>query len=114
MSKTTVNTIRRRLMIGSVAAVAGATLGRNMLVSPAHASDLPHVEEDSPTAKALKYHHDATQAQRTAKSGTPADQQFCKNCQLIRAESGEWRPCQIFPGKAVNENGWCVSWIRNS
>ena len=84
MSKTPVNPFRRRLLVGSVAAVVGATLGRNMLTKPAHAADLPRVEEDSPTAKALKYYHDASKAPRAAKSGTPADQQFCKNCQLIR------------------------------
>ena len=114
MTEKPVNTLRRRILIGSMAAVAGAPLMKNMLVSPAHAGDLPQVDENSAIAKALKYHHDASKAARTAKSGTPADQQFCKNCQLIRADSGEWRPCQIVPGKAVNENGWCASWIRKS
>ena len=27
-----------------------------------------------------------------------------------QAAEGEWRPCSLFPGKAVNANGWCASW----
>jgi len=114
MSKVTVNTLRRRLLLGSVAAIAGAPLAKNMLISQAYAGDLPHLTMDDPTAKALKYHQDASKAPRVDKSGTPADQQFCHNCQLVKADSGQWRPCQIFPGKAVNENGWCASWTRKA
>jgi hypothetical protein len=24
----------------------------------------------------------------------------------------EWRPCNIFPGKLVNNNGWCAAWAK--
>jgi hypothetical protein len=32
----------------------------------------------------------------------------------VKSDSGEWRPCQIFPGKAVNANGWCSSWMHRA
>jgi len=36
---------------------------------------------------------------------------MCSNCALIQGNDGdEWRPCQIFPGKLVNANGWCSVW----
>jgi hypothetical protein len=111
MKHRNVDSIRRKLLIGGVAVVAGAPLLRNTLISPAQAKDLVKLTEDDPMAKALKYHRDATQAPRAEKAGTAADKQFCKNCKLIRADSGEWRPCQIFPGKLVHETGWCNSWL---
>ncbi len=53
-------------------------------------------------------------APRTERAGTPPGEQFCHNCRFIQTESGEWRPCQIFPGKAVHETGWCASWTAKS
>lgn len=62
--------------------------------------DLPKLAEDDPTAQSLKYVNAST-----------TDGQDCANCALIQGNDGdEWRPCQIFPGKAVNANGWCSVW----
>jgi hypothetical protein len=44
----------------------------------------------------------------------PAKDQFCHNCRFVQTNSGDWRPCQIFPGKVVNANGWCSSWMQRS
>jgi len=74
------------------------------------ASELPHVAEDDPIAVSLKYKHDATQAPRANKAGTPAADQKCGNCQLAQGD-GDWLGCSIFPGKAVNANGWCSAWV---
>lgn len=74
--------------------------------------DLPHVDEATdPTAIALKYRHDAAQADRAAanRPGMPPAEQFCSNCQFVLGK-GEWVGCTLFPGKAVNGNGWCMSW----
>ena len=98
----------RRLVLGATIAIAASPLLR--AVPAARADTPPQLSEDDPAAKALKYHHDATAAPRTDKPDTPAAQQFCHNCRFIQSGSGEWRPCQIFPGKAVNANGWCTSW----
>ena len=99
------------LIVGGVVIIPVTTL---LSTKAAAASDLPHVAEDDPTARALRYVHDATTAERTDKGGTPGEKQLCSNCNFIRADSGEWRPCQLFPGKAVNENGWCASWFLKS
>jgi hypothetical protein len=99
---------RRQFLKLSAAAAAGA------LVVPAHraqASDLPQLSEDDPMAQGLKYTHDASTVDPSARTN-PAPEQNCANCQLVKGADGDaWRPCQLFPGKAVNANGWCSAWV---
>jgi len=102
---------RRRTLIAALGVIASVPLSR---IVRAASSNLPHLSEDDPAAKALQYHLDATRAKRTDKPGAPANTQFCHNCKLVQSASGDWRPCQIFPGKAVNANGWCLSWLKKS
>lgn len=100
------------LIAGGIAAIPVLNLVGTLR---AEAQELPHVDEaNDPTAKALQYVHDATKAARVDKAGTPAANQNCANCQLIQSDSGDWRPCALFPGKAVNANGWCLSWTPKS
>lgn len=106
-----VDILRRRTLLGAAAIIASVPLSRIGLIGTAQASELPHLSEDDPAAKALNYHQDATAAPRTDKSEIAASEQFCHRCNFIQADSGEWRPCKIFPGKAVNANGWCASWM---
>lgn len=98
---------RRKFIQLSAVAAAGC------LVNPgreAHAQDLPHITEDDATAGAIKYTHDASSVD-AALYKDPAPDQNCANCALIQGNDGDaWRPCQIFPGKAVNANGWCIVW----
>ncbi len=96
-----------KLIAGGFAAIPLAGL---MTSGTAVASDLPHVTEDDPIAVGLKYKHDASQAPRVDKPGAPANTQNCGNCQLAQGD-GEWVGCSIFPGKAVNKNGWCSAWV---
>ena len=88
---------RRQFIQLSAVAAAG------YLVRPgqeARADDLPHLTEDDPTAQSLKY-----------VSSSTTEGQHCSNCALVQGADGdEWRPCQIFPGKMVNANGWCSVW----
>jgi hypothetical protein len=115
MKKTIDNPQRRRTLFATIALIVTIPLGKFMSARRAEAAELPHLDEDDPTAKILNYHHDATEAPRVDKSGiTPAQEQFCYNCRFIQSDSGEWRPCEIFPGKAVNANGWCSTWINQS
>jgi hypothetical protein len=114
MKKPTIDTGRRRLLLGTATALASLPLLHLVADARAAAEGLPHLTVDDATAKALSYHNDATTAPRVEKSGVPAGEQFCHNCRFIQADSGEWRPCQIFPGKAVNANGWCSSWMPAS
>jgi hypothetical protein len=98
---------RRRFIQLSAAAAAG------VLVQPAgkaRAEDMPKLAEDDPMATAMKYTHDASTVDAGSRAN-PAAEQNCANCALIQGNDGdEWRPCQIFPGKAVNANGWCSVW----
>jgi hypothetical protein len=99
-----------KVMLGGLATVPLLNL---VGVNVAQAEDLPHVDPATdPTAQALKYQTNAADADRAgaARAGLPPDQQHCQNCQFVLAEEGEWRPCSLFPGKAVNQNGWCMSW----
>ena len=113
MKEKTFDIQRRRALLTAVTAVAAvpflkASIGR------AAEGTLPHLSEGDTSAKALNYHEDAQKAPRVDKSGVAAADQFCHNCMFIQATSGEWRPCQIFPGKAVNANGWCMSWTKQT
>jgi len=98
---------RRKFIQLSAVAVAGA------LASPgrrAYAQDLPQLSEDDAMAAAMKYTHDAGTVDPATRANPAADQ-TCDNCALIQGNEGdEWRPCQIFPGKSVNANGWCSVW----
>lgn len=80
----------------------------------AFAEELPHVTDDDPMAKALKYVHDAKTVERPEKGGIPGDQQTCVNCQFLTGDEGEWRPCQLFPGKSVHIDGWCINWTHKT
>jgi hypothetical protein len=98
---------RRTFLQLSAVAAAG------LIVKPgreAHASDLPQLSEDDPMAKAMKYTHDASTVDASARNN-PAPDQKCSNCALAQGAQGDaWVPCQIFPGKAVAANGWCSVW----
>ena len=102
------STIPRRKFI-QLSAVAAA----GVMVQPgrkAIAGDLPKLSPDDPMAQAMKYTHDASTVDAASRAN-PAPEQNCANCALIQGNDGdEWRPCQIFPGKAVAAKGWCQVW----
>lgn len=98
---------RRKFLQLSAVAAAGCFVqpGRE-----ARAGDLPQLTEDDPMAQAMKYTHDASTVDPASRNNPAADQN-CANCALVQGADGDaWRPCQIFPGKAVNANGWCSVW----
>jgi len=102
---------RRKFIQLSAVAAAGCLVhaGRE-----AQAEDLPHLSMDDPMAKAMKYTNDWATVDPSARNN-PAPEQHCSNCALIQGNEGdEWRPCQIFPGKLVNANGWCSVWAPKS
>ena len=110
MTEARLDTQRRRILKLAVSSAAVVPLSSLLVHRQARSGGLPPVSEDDPAAKALAYVHDATQSSDPKRK----PDQFCKNCNLIRSDSGQWRACQIFPGKGVNENGWCTAWIRKS
>ena len=105
------NIARRKFIQLSAVAAAGALIhpGREAV-----AADLPHLTEDDAMAKSMKYTHDASTVDPSSRTNPAADQK-CANCALVQGNDGDaWRPCQIFPGKAVNANGWCSVWAQKS
>ena len=107
MSGQEINRQRRSILKIAITGAAGIPLGALLMPVAGNAGDLPPLDENDSVAKGLGYVHDA--------SAAPADKRkpgtFCKNCNLIQSKEGEWRPCSIIPGKAVNENGWCIAWV---
>ena len=98
---------RRKFLQLSAVAAAGYFVqpGRE-----ARAADLPHLATDDPMAMAMKYTHDASTVDAASRPNPAADQN-CANWALVQGNDGDaWRPCQIFPGKAVAANGWCSVW----
>ena len=102
---------RRKFIQLSAAAAAGCfvTAGRT-----SYASELPHLAEDDPMAQSMKYTHDSSSVDPSSRTNPAADQ-TCANCALVQGADGDaWRPCQIFPGKAVSADGWCAVWAAKS
>ncbi len=101
---------RRQFIKASAAAAAGAAV---LPAARLEAQDMPKLAEDDPMAQAMKYVNDASTVDAASRPN-PAENQNCGNCALIQGDSGDWRPCQIFPGKLVNANGWCSVWAPKS
>ena len=107
MSQSSIDQKRRRALKLAAASVVTVPLASLATRGNAIAGELPHLSEDDPTAKALSYVHDAA----NAPAGKRKDGTYCRNCNLIKGKEGTWRGCAIFPGKAVNADGWCAGWV---
>ena len=95
----------RRRFLKFAAGTAATALLVSGLPRNARADDLPHVSEADPTAKALGYVEDAA----TTKDPKHKPGDTCGNCQFYSGAATGYGPCQLFPGKAVNAKGWCIS-----
>jgi hypothetical protein len=102
------STIPRRTFIQLSAVAAAGCLAQSS--REARADDLPQISEGDPMAAAMKYTEDASTVDAASRTNPAADQN-CANCALVQGNDGDaWRPCQIFPGKAVAAAGWCSVW----
>ena len=113
MTDETMNPGRRKAMKLLATTMAAVPVVLLDSTRPAFADDLPQLTEDDPQAVALGYKHDTTTVDGSKHPNHAAEQQ-CQNCQLVQAAEGEWRPCAIFPGKGVNEKGWCTAWVKKA
>ena len=105
MKKDRIESSRRRFL-SLLGGMAGSAMLLGMLPRRARAADLPHLTEADPTAKALHYTEDASNAPAPHKAG-----QSCSNCRFFSGQSGQaYGPCQLYPGKAVNAKGWCAGY----
>lgn len=98
------------------AATAAKTAPAAAGAAPANA-----LGEQEPLAKAMQYVADASKAgpARTDKTA------ICKNCskfnkcapadKACKPVAGEaaYKPCELFAGKVVATNGWCLSWAKS-
>ncbi len=102
-------TMTRRGFVGAAAVavpVAAILSGR-----AAVAQDKPKLDVNDPVAKALMYVEDAAQVDK-AKAPNFKPGQHCANCAQVPAgSSGDWLPCNAFPGKLVAAKGWCSAWV---
>lgn len=101
---------RRTVLINALAGLA-ALPAAGLIREAAAQGSPPHLDEKDPLAVAVGYVHDANKAE-AAKVPQYKPGSLCSNClQLTGKEGDEWRPCNIFPGKLVNANGWCKVWV---
>jgi len=110
MSQSQADKRRRQVLKLALSGVVAVPLGNLLVHGRVLAAELVPVSEDDPAAKGLGYVHDATKSTNPKRK----PDQFCHNCNLVRSDSGELRQCAIFPGKGVNENGWCSAWVLKS
>jgi hypothetical protein len=105
--------ISRRDALKQLSLVAGACAGLSAVES-AQAAELPHVQPDDATAAALAYTDDAKKVD-PKKFPTYMPGQQCSTCLQLQGNAADpWRPCNLFPGKLVNANGWCRVWIKKA
>jgi hypothetical protein len=102
------------LMAGTLAVArsANAAAAAAAATPAASGAALPHVVATDPLAIALSY-HDSAKAVDAKKFPMYKPEQKCANCLQIKGVEGEaWRPCNLFPGKLVNAEGWCKVYIK--
>jgi len=101
----------RRTFIQSLAVALPA--GAVVLQNEALAADMPKLDPNDPTAKALVYVPNAADVDTSNPLAARYEPgQVCANCAQIQGDEGAaWRPCGIFPGKLVSADGWCSVWV---
>ena len=96
-------TVLKGALLGVVAIPAAALVGR---------AEAANVDPSEPQAKSLGYVEDATKVDAKANPNYKAGQ-LCANCLQSQGKAGDaYIPCNIFPGKLVNANGWCKVWVK--
>jgi high potential iron-sulfur protein len=102
---------RRTVLKGALLGVATIPVA-SLLGRRAEAAALPHVDPNDPQAKSLGYIEDATKVDQKANPNYKSGQ-HCANCLQSQLQGNDqYVPCNIFPGKAVNVNGWCKVWVK--
>lgn len=102
--------VDRRTLLKSALAGLVALPAASLIGEAAAQNAPPHLDEKDPMAVAMAYVHDATKVDKAKNPQYKAGQK-CHNCvQLVGKEGDEWRPCNIFAGKLVHQDGWCKVW----
>jgi hypothetical protein len=103
--------IDRRTLLKNTLVGLAALPAAGLVREAAAQGSAPHLEEKDSLAVAMGYVHDASKLDpNKVPQFKPGSK--CVNCvQLTGKEGDEWRPCNLFPGKLVNANGWCKVWV---
>ncbi|HEX9138345.1 MAG TPA: high-potential iron-sulfur protein [Steroidobacteraceae bacterium] len=109
------DSITRRDALKGLTLAAGALLAANTAQrAAADASAIPHIAATDPMAVALAYHEDSSKVDVKAFPSYKPEQK-CSTCLQLQGKAGDpWRPCNIFPGKLVNANGWCKVYVKKT
>jgi len=100
--------VTRRSLVQTLSMAAAAAA----LLPPrrSRAAELPHLDVKDPAATAVGYVEDARQVD-AKKYPAYIKGSTCENCLLLQGSTGShYRPCSLFPGKAVSISGWCSGW----
>ncbi len=102
---------RRAILKGGL--VAGALVpALGMMTGTAQAADLPPLDTNDPTAKALGFVNDTKKVDDKA-NPTHKPDQHCGNCAQFKGAASDARGgCNIFVGKSVPNGGWCKTWAK--
>ena len=103
------------LGVGTLLVVRAAGAASTAAAKPAVAAGaLPHITLTDPVAIALSYQESAATVD-AKKFPNYKPEQKCSNCLQLTGKVGDpWRPCNLFPGKLVNAEGWCKVWIKKA
>jgi hypothetical protein len=73
---------------------------------------LPHLTDANPAAASLGYTEDASTID-SSKFPKHKPGQRCASCKYFQpsGSGGQYGPCQLYPGSAVNMNGWCTGYL---
>lgn len=100
-------TNRRQALKTLAGAIAGLGFGRR-----AWPSNLPHLTDANPAAASLEYTEDTNTVDQRKFPKHTVDQR-CANCKyfaIAEVSGGAYAPCRLYPGNAVNVNGWCAGY----
>lgn len=104
----------RRDFLVSVGTMVGATAFASTFTSVANAKALPHLTAQDPQAQALHYTEDVSKGDASNNPAHTAGAK-CANCKLYQGSGGDqFGPCQLYPGKAVSANGWCMGYQKKT
>jgi hypothetical protein len=83
-----------------------------LLPRQAAAADLPPLDPNDPTAKALGFTADTTKVD-AGTNPTHQPTQRCGTCAQFQGKPGDARGgCNIFTGHSVPQGGWCKVWAQ--
>jgi len=77
----------------------------------AAAGDLPHLTSENPSAASLGYTENSAAVDQTKFPKHQVGQQ-CANCKYFQGDARvQYAPCALYPGNAVNADGWCSGYV---